>query len=161
MSWKVDVSDILKDHLKSIVNHNTGKPDASDYITFILVPVFFGVLMSLFKVWLNDNMIANLIAGISIFIGLLLNVITILLDIVKRQDTKPLKKELIRELITHASFEVLISILIIVTLPTTLIKYHVIKYISHFFVYGLTMLFLFTLLMILKRLYLIFQSEIK
>jgi hypothetical protein len=86
---KIDIRDILKSHLKTIKNANSGKPDRWDYFTFAFLPLLISSILVYLKVEIKSEITTVIITTLAIFVGLMLNVIVLIFDIVKRT---PLRK---------------------------------------------------------------------
>ncbi|WP_306044144.1 hypothetical protein, partial [Allomuricauda sp. MMSF_3543] len=77
---KINIKQIIKNHLATLVNDNSKKPEFSDWLTFLIIPaVVAGVLVYL-KIELSERAINIVITTLSILVGLLFNVIVILFD---------------------------------------------------------------------------------
>lgn len=116
--------------------------------------------MCYFKADLTGDSINIIIVSLSIFIGLFFNVILLIFDIIHRDATKKLKNELLKQLLSNIAFTVFLAITIIVFALISLVKYQCFKIVSEAIVYFLLTVFLVTALMILKRLYKLFNTEI-
>jgi energy-coupling factor transporter transmembrane protein EcfT len=157
---KINIWQIVRSHLKTLRNHNTGKLGIDDYITFFILPFLGSSLLLFFSIKLNESAISIIITTLSILVGLLFNVIVIIFDIIKRDNTKKVKNEILHQLLTNISYGILISILIIVLTLITYFSNCYVNLISTWFVYFLLGNFFMTILMILKRMYLLFLNEL-
>jgi len=160
MLKKINIIGIISNHLKTLYNENTGKLGLDDFVTFLLIPLIITVGLLFFDIRLTDSAITIIITTLSILVGLLFNVIVIIFDIIKRDNTKKLKNRILNELLTNISFSIILSILIILV---TLITYFTNKWIciiSTGLVYFLLSIYFMTVLMILKRMYTLFINEL-
>lgn len=161
MLKKVNITSILSSHFDTLKNDNTKKADFDDYFTFLFLPVLVAGLLIYFKLFLTDNAINILITTLSIIVGLLFNVIVIIFDIVKRDNSKNIKNRVLEQLLSNISYTILISIIAIICTLITYFDYCWIKMGANFIVYFILTHYLMTVLMILKRMYLLFMNELK
>jgi hypothetical protein len=158
---KINITQIVKNHIATLVNYNTKKAGIGDYFTFFLIPAIIAGTLFYFDVHLTFDAINIIIISLSIFIGLLFNVILLIFDIVHRDSTTlKLKKAISKELLANIAFTVFLSIVSILSTLITYVKYTIVKHIFEVIVYFVLSLFLVTILMILKRMYLLFKHEV-
>ncbi|WP_306026759.1 MULTISPECIES: hypothetical protein [unclassified Allomuricauda] len=156
---KINIKQIIKNHLATLVNDNSKKPEFSDWLTFLIIPaVVAGVLVYL-KIELSERAINIVITTLSILVGLLFNVIVILFDILKRDNSERIKNELLKQLLTNISYSIFISLFIIFLTVMTFFKIEIWVTICTFLVYFFLSHFSLTVLMILKRVYALFLNE--
>jgi hypothetical protein len=160
----------------------------SDIFTFFVFPIFLSGLL----VWLDENIIRNfselIITSLSIFIGLLFSLLTLIFDLAKKEKEKLVNETvnhiekasftLIKEIFVNISYSIILSILCIISVfvsqfrPVFFIEiikktnyFMIIKHAFFFFtnaiVVFLLIQFVFTLLMILKRFFIIFNKQIE
>jgi hypothetical protein len=159
---KINIGVIVKKHLKTLVNANTDKAGTSDIITFLIFPIIVSIVLSYLHVELSDTVINIIIVSLSIFVGLLFNLIILIFDIVKGNTKNKIKNEILEQLLVNIAFTVLLSIVAIVFTLFTFVQHHMyIKLVFTGIVYFMLTLFLATILMILKRMYILFENEIK
>lgn len=157
---KINIGKIVSHHLGTIKNANTGKPDRDDIFTFFMLPLLVSSALVFYKIELKTDATNIIIATLSIFVGLMFNIIVLIFDIVKRDASQKIKNEVLKQLLANISFAIILSIFsIIVTLFTYSSNYYF-KVISTWLAYFCLGLFLVTLLMILKRMYNVFKNEI-
>lgn len=157
---KINIGRIVTNHLKTLRNDNTGKVGLDDIITFLILPIIGASGLSYFHIELNDSATNIIITTLSILVGLLFNVIVIIFDIIKRDSTKKLKNQLLNELLTNISYSIVLSILIISITLLTFIDNCYLKIGATWFVYFLIGNYFLTVLMILKRMYIMFVNEL-
>jgi len=160
-SSKIDVRDIIVDHYKTLANANSKKADDSDIIIFFILPAVIATALLLLGANLEEGMIGNVISGLSIFVGLLLNVLVLIFDLVKKDSKSSIKNELLKQSLANISFTILLSLFCIITSIVTLVKYDIIKLSSMWLTYFLLMEFVACLLMIIKRMYRLLMNEFK
>lgn len=121
MAYKIDITIIIKNHLKTLVNDGDGRPDFRDKFFFGFLPILVAAVLVYFKLFINKDFIASMICGLAIYVGLSLNLIVLLFEIVRGKDTSAFKKEFAREFIANVCFSILLSIATITTSLFTLL----------------------------------------
>lgn len=160
MLSKINIFQIITNHLATLRNVNTKRMAFDDLLTFLLIPLIISIGLILLKVCLNDSAITIIITTLSILVGLLFNVIVIIFDIIKRDNTKRLKNKILHELLTNISFSIILSIVIILFTLMTYFTNECVKLLSTGFVYFFLCIYFFTVLMIIKRMYQMFINEL-
>lgn len=155
---KINVSNIIRDHIKTLVNDNTKRMGLSDILTFILVPIAIASVLVHFKIYI-DNSVNYIISGLAVFTGLLFNVLVIIFDILKRENGNQLRLRILQQVLSNISFTIFLSLFTIIIVLLTTVENLCIKLIVNWVSIFLLTEFVFTLLMILKRMYALFQEE--
>lgn len=155
---KINVSNIIKDHLKTLVNDNTKRMGFSDILTFVFLPIAIASALVHFKIYI-DNSVNYIISGLAVFTGLLFNVLVIIFDILKRENGDQLRLRILQQVLSNISFTIFLSLFTIVIVLITTVENLCIKLIVNWVSIFLLTEFVFTLLMILKRMYALFQEE--
>ena len=153
MAYKIDISIIVKEHIKTLVNDNTGKPDFRDVFFFGLFPIVFAVYMVHNKVFIDKDFINGMISGLSIYVGLSLNLIVLIFEISQKDTTTSNNKSILKEIVANVSFSILLSIGLIISTLFTLINNETAKCISHGLAYFLLVHMFLIVLMLIKRMY--------
>jgi hypothetical protein len=172
---KINISSIVGDHVKTLVDFRTGKGSLNDLLLNVIAPVIVSLILVYTHVFLSDDIINILIAALSIFVGLLLNLLVLLftiIDKIKEQlaqkfdkiDTEFirsvfLKKKYLKEIYSNISFSILISLISIILILFCSCSSIVIKTIFNFVSYYFLILFLITILMVLKRVNILLSKE--
>lgn len=164
MQSKINVMQIIRDHLKTLRRFPTDKPKWGDYAIFFVVPIGVAVALVISDVDLHHDAISVLITALAIFGGLLLNLLLLAHSIVKgaaELKRADLRHILVRELYSNIAYAILVSLVALVVLvvlefsgtaglwPTTLTGV----------TYFLLAHFLLTLLMVLQRVHVILSLE--
>jgi O-antigen/teichoic acid export membrane protein len=157
---KINLGKIISHHFATIKNANTGKPDKDDFFTFLLFPIIISSTLIYFKIYLKSDATNIIISTLSIFVGLMFNIIVLIFDIIKRDASQKVKNVVLKELLSNISFAIFVSILSIIITLFTYSTNICVKIIFTWIAYFFLALFLVTLLMILKRMYNIFENEI-
>ncbi|ADQ17091.1 hypothetical protein Lbys_1373 [Leadbetterella byssophila DSM 17132] len=158
---KIDISKILTTHFSTIKNTNTGKPDKDDVLTFIVMPLLISISLIYYEIELNPEATNIIITSLSIFVGLMFNIIVLIFDIVKRDASRKVKNTVLKELLANISFAIILSVFSIIITLFTYISKPCVKVFFTWLVYFLLCHFCITLLMILKRMYNIFDKELE
>lgn len=165
MLSKINIWRIITDHLATLKDADKGRPGFSDFFLFLLLPCGGAVvIVFVFHKLLSDNLINILITSLSIFVGLLLNLLVIIFDIINKiteRKTEELKKMFLREIYSNISFSILNSLITIGFLVVALIDQPEIKMAANVLADTFLILFGLTLLMILKRVHVLLSNEFK
>lgn len=152
MSYKIDVTNIIKDHIGSLVNAQTKKPDFRDMFFFLYLPIILSVILIYNGYLINDNTSNSLIAGLSIYVGLSINFLMLIFELSTKHYFKEAARiSTLKQVIANISVTTIYSLFIIVL--TLLAGIPSIKVYVHFILYLVLFEFLFTMLMVLKRIY--------
>jgi amino acid transporter len=157
---KININQILRSHFATLQNDNSKKAEFDDYLTFLIVPIIIASGLLHFDIQLKDSAVNIVITTLSILVGLLFNVIVLIFDIIKRDASQKIKNTILKQLLANISFTILLSIVTILFTLATYFDIEYVKDIATWIVYFLLTIFLFTVLMVLKRMYLLFKNEI-
>jgi uncharacterized membrane protein len=160
MPLKIDVRNIISAHFRTLVDDNTQRAGVSDWFAFLLLPLgVAGALVGL-GAYMSEGILSTVVSGFSIFVGLLLNVIVLLFDIVRNTQKQPRKHRVVRQTLANVGFAIILSLVtIVVALTTQITRWPGLRPYSSFATYFLASVFIATLLMIVKRLYNLFLDE--
>ena len=158
---KIDVSEIVKDHFGTLVNANTEKADYSDWFTFLVLPILSSGLLTWFFGTIGYEVVGLVIASLTIFIGLLLNLLILLYDIILTPAKQSVKFLLLKEMLSNISFSILLSATAITVLLFSLIKVSYVDMVLTYLAYFLLCELGITILLVFKRMYIMYSSEIK
>lgn len=157
---KINITQILKSHFATLQNDNSKKADFDDYLTFLIVPIIVASGLLHYDIQLNDTAVNIVITTLSIFVGLLFNVIVLIFDIIKRDASQSIKNTILKQLLANVAFTILLSIITILVTLITYFESAIIKVMATWVVCFSLTIFLLTVLMVLKRMYLLFKQEI-
>lgn len=160
--FKINVSAIVRDHLRTLVDARTGKAGVSDWFSFLIVPIAGATMLVWKNIFIANDIFSITITGFAIFVGLLLNVMVILFDIVRMDKVSAHRVRLVRETSTNIAFCILLSILAILSLFLTRLDVGllIVRKATHHLAYFLLIEFVMGMLMILKRIYTVFIGEL-
>ncbi|MGM3305774.1 hypothetical protein ACSQ6I_07235 [Anabaena sp. WFMT] len=165
---KINVLNIIKDHLDTLINYNSLKRSKSDAILFFAVPLILSITLVFFKITINKDFIGVLINIFAIFAGLLFNLLVLVYDVISKvvkssnnaKSTK-LRLSLLKEIYSNISFEILLALFSTIILSISILFTNsILINISSFLVFFLVALFTLTLLMVLKRVHKLLSDEI-
>jgi len=158
---KINIWTIILNHIRTLKNSNSNKVAFDDVLTFFIIPIIGSSSLIYFKIFLTESATNIIITTLSILVGLLFNVVVIVFDIIKRDNSKKLKNEILNQLLTNISYSIIISITIIIFTLFTYISVYLVKIIVTWFVYFLIGNYFLTVLMVLKRMYKLFVNELE
>lgn len=156
---KINISKIVENHFNTLRNANTKKAEFDDYISFLIIPLIATGLLIWRKTFLDTNSINIIITTLSILVGLFFNVIVLIFDIIKRDKNNNIKNVVLKELQANIAYIILISIISILICLVTYIDNCFVKYISNSVVFFLLTNLIMTVLMVLKRMFHLFDKE--
>lgn len=157
---KVNVSDIVSNHIKTLVNANTSKPSLEDWIIFLFIPMATALVVGWFQLEISEGLANTLITILAIFVGLLMNVIVLLFDIVKRDEEKNnIKNVVLRETLSNISYTILVSLVTIIFTLASYIEEQIITQVASVIIMFLMTHVVMTLLMVIKRMHALFANE--
>lgn len=156
--------------LKSLDNESN-KTSSSDLFLFVLLPLIFSVLLSYFDIGFKP-IISDIITAVSILAGFLFNLLAIIYTSLEKinveGENSEMKKKFIIELHSNISYNILLSIFIIiflllykVNLCTCNLFWNFIDKILIGINYFLLFSFLLTLLMVLNRIFILLDKRKK
>ncbi len=176
MFSRINIFKIIIDHFNTLKVYKSESKymSLSDFILFIIFPLIIASFLS-FKGFTFESQLSNLIAGISIFGGFLFNLLAIIysqLENIENNNNKiedknllKLKEQFVNEIHVNISFCIVLSIIIVLTLLLTTIDFSdfifssIIKKIIVGLNYFLLIIFLFSLLMVINRVYILLKRK--
>jgi hypothetical protein len=166
---KANVLPILRAHLGTMSSYRTGKPLAGDYIFFFGIPCMMGGVLLWFRFGFRGDAVNGFLNAFAILTGLLLNLLVLVFTISvstassERADVQ-LRRRVLKEIFTNVCYCIIVAVAATVTSLTAL-SYMASKpdaetgKIATFLLAFLTINFVFSLLMILKRMYKLIATE--
>lgn len=176
MLSRINVYRIIKDHFGTLrsLNQKSKRMYWKDFILFVIFPNVLAIGLAYKDVSL-DKYVGNLIAAISIFGGFLFNLLAIIysqlekikLDTksTKDEDNRKLKLKFVNEIHINISFNIVLSLFIVLTLIACTIEIPQIafrkflKELILYFNYFLLILFFLTILMVVNRIYILLKKD--
>ncbi|WP_282202473.1 hypothetical protein [Kitasatospora fiedleri] len=169
MSAKWSVWDIARANFKTYSNAITGKPMASDYIAFLVIPAGLAIACGIAAKTGHFHLtnVSQFIGGVGIFTGLLFglltNVFTLSLKVRRDEGLEPdhLAIRQVRELFSNIGWSVTVGLALIVSVVSAAATHKSTDPLGAIWVGFLTFLFshlIMTVLMALKRLWFAHES---
>lgn len=179
MFRKINIISIVTDHIATLKNFDTTedyeidnykkKPlNRYEIFLFFVIPGILSCLLVYTKIELNSNITNTLITAFSVLTALLFNLLMLIYDIIKKGGQDKTRLILIREIYNNISYTILVSICLVIflgiilyTFPTDSNKHgHLttqtgLSLVIYYFLFN----FVFTLLMILKRVHSLLSTE--
>lgn len=158
----INIMPIIKAHFKTLKEdtHNI-----NIYILFLFMPALFSFILIYCEFVLSKTILGQLIVIFSIFIGFIINVLVLLINIPKEKIR--IRNKLIEHLSYNSLYALILGLLIlfisflVFIMIQSLINYDIIISIISFVLYFLIFNFILTLLMISKRFFTIYNFKIK
>lgn len=164
MVKKISFSQIVRDHIGTLVHYETLKRSYADIFLFFSIPAFFSFILW-DRLTLDKDSINVLITAASIFAGLLLNLLVLIYTLIGKAkectstNRAKTKKLLLEQTFANVSFCILVSVCLVITCLLKLLNSPVLNDILNIVIYFLTPLLVLTLLMVLKRIHALISSE--
>ncbi len=189
---RINIYRIFVKHFDTLYDYGklkvTGKKvrSFSDYFVFLISPILIAIGLFFIGIRITEDYVNILITSLSIFVGLLFSLLTLIFDLGKKEKenkiqlgdkyTEEHKFILIKEIFVNISFAIAISIISILFLLSTqfhpsllvnyLRKYEFFHYLKMCYISITTIIsffliieFVLVLLMILKRFFLIYSKQ--
>lgn len=163
MSSKIDVRDLVRDHMATLVDRRTGKSSKLDLAVFFVLPLAVASVLALRDWTLSHEASSILITALSIFAGLLFNLLVLVHGLIRRED--PLRQAdervLVKQIYANISYATLVSLSALLPLVGQALwdsggwPGRVLSFIGYFLIGN----FLLTLYMILKRVHTLLGNE--
>lgn len=159
MSSKISIATIVSDHWKTLRNNNTGRVSWTDLLIFILIPTALSIALYCYKIILNAQLANVLATAFSIFAALLFNLLLLVYDLLKKEESSSapnrLRQDLLDEVSKNISFTILLSLLVIILLIINSfeLKLTWAGSLLAAATFWLSTIFLLTLFMVLKRIH--------
>jgi hypothetical protein len=165
MLGKINVLKIIGDHLKTLKSLRTGKVLWSEIALFFILPLGVSIYSVYFQCFSFDSGQVNiLIASLSILAGFLFNLLAMIfgaMDKLKENaNGDDIKLALVREIHINVSFSILLSVICIILLLFYDCKIGLLKPFFNMMALFVIISFFLTLLMVLKRIYIIMSKDL-
>lgn len=153
----INICPIIKKHFRSLTEDTK---ICFLIIIFGILPILVSYIAVFFNLLIGNELISTLVASFSIFVGFTINVLVLLLQKERHKDDTTNK--LIKHLAYNSLYELLLGLIIlIITLIVSLLEDYItndIRCVLSFILYILIINFFFTLLIIAKRIFAVFQK---
>lgn len=158
MSSKINIMSIVAEHYSTFRDDGANEYSAADFVVMLVVPIVVSVLASVYGVKIDDSNVGALISAFAIFAGLLFNVLVLIYSIKDKGDGDDLKSRLISQTFANVSFSVMLCLVGVFLMSALLFVDGVLQSLIEIVVYFLTLSFLLTMLMVLKRLHVLMTA---
>ncbi len=160
---KFNIFFIIRDHFDTLRNYNdNNKISGWDIAIFYFFPIMIAGLLMFLCNNINDSPEASLVnifvTVFSIFIGLLLNLLVLNVDLKDKFTTSEIKQTVAKQTFINISYGIVISITGVIFGLCTYIDLWKFPQIFTFLSYFIMVHFILTLFMIIKRVYKLFET---
>lgn len=121
MSSKISVTQIVSDHFGTLRDERTHKISFVDVGLFLCVPAIIAAGFVYFSWQINDGAANLIITSMSIFAGLMINVLVLIYTVANNskasglsEEETDLERRFLREIFANISFSITISVLIVI-----------------------------------------------
>lgn len=152
MSSKINCADIIRDHLNTMRDNRAKRPSAWDLFVFYIFPAVVAIAVAGPMEFLLQESSINFLATVfSIFVGLLLNLLVLIVG-QKAFHITPMRKKVLEETFCNVSYSILICVILIpILFAAKALERNGCLFALSVFAYLIVGNFMLTLLMILKR----------
>ncbi|RME12724.1 MAG: hypothetical protein D6816_00635 [Bacteroidetes bacterium] len=173
MSTKINIAQIIRDHLDTLRTYQGRRLIVQDVLFFYGIPVVLALGLVWMGLSITSFLSTILITSLSIFAALLFNLLLLAYDIVQRPDKgrQKLKRRFLKEAYANISYCILISLISVLVLLAFEILSPLLEKTGQaifsacfekaifFIVYFLVIHFFLSLLMVLKRIHVMMSRE--
>lgn len=113
MSSKINILNIIKDHISTLKDFDNDTYSITDLSIFFILPFITSLIIIYLNMILSNELVNVLVMSLSVFAGLLFNLLVLVYDIMSKPNSsnKLLKGTLLKQLYSNISFGILISVL--------------------------------------------------
>lgn len=165
---KINIVDIVRDHFATLKDERTRKLSLLDLFIFFGLGVIAAVISYAKCLLLEENTISVMITALSIFAGLLINVLILIYTVSQRPQASgdqietqraELERRFLREIFANLSFAILMAVLCVILLVAVIFFTGNVAAVLSALVAMLIVDFLLTLLMSLKRIHILLTNR--
>jgi hypothetical protein len=160
---KIDIRDIVRDHLATLVDYRTQRASPLDYVLFFVVPAVVAAALMFLKVGLTDSAVNVLITALSIFAGLLFNLLVLIASLADKRAAPTGEsdaRQVMKSIYANIAYSLLVSLLTLLPLGLfATLKDELAKKIAMAVSYYFIVHFALTLMMVLKRMHILLSFE--
>ena len=166
---KVNITAIVRDHVGTFKTYPTNQYRPLDFVLFFLVPLAVATGLVLVYGAFLSSLIGVVATSLSIFTALLLNLLLLAYNITRNSKPPPdehvrkVRESLFHEIFSNIAFAILVALVTVITVLILGMLYEcnwpIVTSILSFVIYYMGTLFLLTLLMLLKRVYVLLIKE--
>ena len=164
MLGKINIFRIIRDHFRTFRSIRNGKIILEEIFIFWILPILIGVYIVILEKYRFDKEYINiLIASLSILAGFLFNLLAMIfgfMDKLQANANDDVKIALTKEIHSNVSFCILLSIVCIIGLLLCNLRINWLTTLFNVIGVSGSIMFFLTLIMILKRIYIIMSKEV-
>jgi len=168
MFSKINVYAVVRAHFRTLKNTSQSRASKAQVAQFLLLPLIFAVVLAYLRVNVPSVSVGALLAAAAVFGGLLFNLLVIMFDVADREPPGDLSGRVWRAFLIELNANVSFSVLTTLFMTALLVVLAVvgadnglaIRLVSFAF-WFVSGLFALTLLMIVKRVNVVFTSQLK
>ena len=161
MLRRIDVRDIIKDHVNTLYDARTNRRSNGDVFLFFIFPALVAGVLVWAEIRLTSPIANQVITALAIFAGLLFNLLLLAHSLMEKASAdKGIVKRVIREIYSNISFAILVAlVLIFVSVASLLSKAPAFSVVISIIAFYFLLNFLLTLLMILSRIHTLLSRD--
>jgi hypothetical protein len=161
---KINCKKIILDHFATLYNFDMNKRDNGDIALFFILPILLSAVLIWQGVRINADAAEILVTIVSILAGLLFSLLVLLYDAMRKihedyDSSVSIKIKFLREISINVSYEIIVAIVAVATTLLCLLGNELIQTTMSFLTFYFFQHFTLTLLMILKRTYMLLSQE--
>lgn len=168
MLGKLNVSHIVRDHLRTLRVAGTSRPDWLDIMQLGVAPIAIATLLVWSEVWITGELGDALITAVAILGGFHLNLLLVIYDLLGREGNS-VESERRRKLLEETFSNIAFLVLSAVVLLTLLVGKHLIDFekgeslhrVSDWIIYAIASTAVATTLMVVKRIYVLLTIRLR
>jgi hypothetical protein len=166
MTSKINITQIVRDHVATLKNEGTGKFSFFDIVIFVVLPFALALIYYAFGWTFSENATSLVVTGMSIFAGLMINVLVLIYTVALNTKTSDetaeeafVERRFLREIFANISFSIATCVFIVIIVSSTFFTREKAQGILSAIAVFLLGNFLLTLLMTLKRLHILLTKR--
>ncbi len=164
---KINVWKVVKDHLDTLKVYGTQRADRPTFVLLFVLPLAVAGAILYWHGSLDSTPITIVATSFSIFAALLFNLLLLIYDVIRKPDKssfRALRRQLLRDLFRNISFAILTAIVgvaLLIALALFEEDDGPVKAGLSYGVYYLALVFVLTLLIVLKRVHVLLSKELE
>lgn|SRR5574341_829090 len=163
MITKIDIRDIIRDHFATLTDNESGRRSIADQFLFFGVPVLGSGALLVLEICPSDTAVNVLITSLSIFAGLLFNLLVLIAGLADRRSAPTGEADsrlMMRSIYSNIAYALLVSLVTLVPLGFYAMTVDAtVRTVLAGVAYFLLGHFMLTLLMVLKRMHALLSHE--
>lgn len=170
MMDKIDVRPVIARHVETLSDAGTGRIKWTDIFLFFVLPLLGGIVLVTIRFGFRIDAVNGFLNAFAIFTGLLLNVLVLVFTLAAASSPLNvdlrLRKEVLRQVFVNICFAIINAVAVVCTAMVALAYMRGIPgattgRIATLLLTAITMNFVFTLVMIIRRMYFLLDKELE